>query len=101
MSLKLYSPDDLAERFKVPVRTVYSWNHKGTGPGTSRSVGTSATGTRTSNPGSTPRRSPHENGPQQVRQHRRRGPRSATSSTTAERRRGPYTRCAAVERSFP
>lgn len=32
MSLKLYSPDELAARFGVPIKTVYAWNHKGTGP---------------------------------------------------------------------
>lgn len=26
------TPEDLAERFGVPVKTVYDWNSKGTGP---------------------------------------------------------------------
>ncbi|MGW1137614.1 helix-turn-helix transcriptional regulator [Streptomyces zhihengii] len=32
MSRNLYSPDELATRLGVPVKTVYAWNHKGTGP---------------------------------------------------------------------
>lgn len=26
------TPEDLAERFGVPVKTIYDWNSKGTGP---------------------------------------------------------------------
>lgn len=26
------TPDDLAAEFRVPLKTVYVWNHKGTGP---------------------------------------------------------------------
>lgn len=28
----LLTVEELAERTKVPVRTVYAWNHRGTGP---------------------------------------------------------------------
>lgn len=26
------TPQELADRYKVPLQTVYDWNHKGTGP---------------------------------------------------------------------
>jgi excisionase family DNA binding protein len=29
---KLLSPQEVADQLGVPLRTVYSWNHKGTGP---------------------------------------------------------------------
>lgn len=38
MALKdqCYSPEELAEYLDVPVKTIYQWNHKGTGPKFSR-----------------------------------------------------------------
>lgn len=33
---KLYSPEELAEYLGVPVKTIYQWNYKGTGPKFSR-----------------------------------------------------------------
>lgn len=30
--MEFCSPEELAERFKVPVRTVYMWRVRGTGP---------------------------------------------------------------------
>ena len=32
MSEKHLTPDDLAERYSVPKKTIYDWNSKGTGP---------------------------------------------------------------------
>lgn len=29
---QILSPQDLADRHQVGIRTVYQWNHKGTGP---------------------------------------------------------------------
>ncbi|WP_430378437.1 helix-turn-helix transcriptional regulator [Streptomyces sp. B1-3] len=32
MAKELWSPEKLAEHLDVPVKTIYGWNYKGTGP---------------------------------------------------------------------
>jgi len=29
---QILTPKDLAERYKMPIATVYQWNHRGNGP---------------------------------------------------------------------
>ena len=52
------TPEEVAERFKVPLATVYAWRYKRTGPARprSRSAATSGTGSRPSRRGSRNRR---------------------------------------------
>jgi excisionase family DNA binding protein len=36
MAARMYTPETLADYLEVPVKTVYRWNHTGTGPAFSR-----------------------------------------------------------------